>query len=390
MAPVALTPAANGVKSEIGVALLPNQRHDIVYRKGTNYNILVVGESGSGKTTFINTLFSTLMKDYENEMERFEKQYGHTVDITIMRADIEEKGFHCRLTIIDTPGFGDYVNNSDCWVPIVDYVDDQHAAYLEQEQQPKRDNIDDMRVHVCLYFVQPTGHNLSALDIRVMKELSTRVNVIPVIAKADTLTRAEITAFKDRIRDALYTHGISVYTPPNDADDEEDQQRNRELMGALPFAIIGSDKEVVKKDGTRVKGRQYLWGVAEVENENHCDFVKLRNLLMRRHMDDLVHQTEDMHYETFRSAKMASEGKNDDDPVTRARKQLEVKMKEDEENMRRRFTELVRQEENRFKSWEQKLLSERDRLNKDLEESHMQVKKLSDEVRGLEDGRGRF
>ncbi|KXS21904.1 Septin [Gonapodya prolifera JEL478] len=384
MAPVALTPATNGVKSEIGVALLPNQRHDIVYRKGTNYNILVVGESGSGKTTFINTLFSTLMKDYENEMERFEKQYGHTVDITIMRADIEEKGFHCRLTIIDTPGFGDYVNNSDCWVPIVDYVDDQHAAYLEQEQQPKRDNIDDMRVHVCLYFVQPTGHNLSALDIRVMKELSTRVNVIPVIAKADTLTRAEVTAFKDRIRDALYTHGISVYTPPNDADDEEDQARNRELMTALPFAIIGSDKEVVRKDGTRVKGRQFLWGVAEVENENHCDFVKLRNLLMRRHMDDLVRQTEEMHYETFRSAKMASEGKNDDDPVTR------WKMKEDEENMRRRFTELVRQEENRFKSWEQKLLSERDRLNKDLEESHMQVKKLSDEVRAVEEGRQRY
>ena len=43
-----------------------------------------------------------------------------------------------------------------------------------------------------------------------------------------------------------------------------------------------------------VRGREYPWGVAEgmppvlitkhvfkVENESHCDFVKLRNLLIR-------------------------------------------------------------------------------------------------------------
>jgi len=72
--------------------------------------------------------------------------------------EIEEKGFNVQLTIIDTPGFGDYVNNSDCWVPIVEFIDEQHLNYMKQERKANRRNIDDMRVHACLYFIQPTGH----------------------------------------------------------------------------------------------------------------------------------------------------------------------------------------------------------------------------------------
>jgi septin family protein len=40
--------------------------------------------------------------------------------------DLEEKQFKVKLTIIDTPGFGDYVNNHDSWSPIVDFIDHQH------------------------------------------------------------------------------------------------------------------------------------------------------------------------------------------------------------------------------------------------------------------------
>ena len=39
------------------------------------------------------------------------------------------------------------------------------------------------------------------------------------------------------------------------------------------------------------------------------------------------------------------------------------KFKEEEENLRTRFTEQVKKEEARFRQWEQKLISERDRLN---------------------------
>lgn len=60
--------------------------------------------------------------------------------------------------MIDTPGFGDYVNNRGSWMPIVEFLDDQHEAYMGQEQQPTRAGIIDLRVHACLYFIRPNGH----------------------------------------------------------------------------------------------------------------------------------------------------------------------------------------------------------------------------------------
>lgn len=75
-------------------------------------------------------------------------------------------------------------------------------------------------------------------------------------------------------------------------------------MSAMPFSIIGSTEEVVTPDKRRVKGRQYSWGIAEVENEEHCDFKKLRDLLIRSHMHDLISTTEEIHYENYRQTQM--------------------------------------------------------------------------------------
>ena len=42
-------------------------------------------------------------------------------------------------------------------------------------------------------------YSLKPLDIEVMKRLGTRVNLIPVIAKADTLTQNDLAVFKSRV-----------------------------------------------------------------------------------------------------------------------------------------------------------------------------------------------
>ena len=34
----------------------------------------------------------------------------------------------------------------------------------------------------------------------------------------------------------------------------------------------------------RVRARQYPWGIVEIENEEHCDFKILRDMLIRTHM----------------------------------------------------------------------------------------------------------
>ena len=129
-----------------------------------------------------------------------------------------------RLNIVDTPGYGDQVNNENwcvpthasmpivtlilfysSWDPIIKYIKDQHSAYLRKELTAMRDrHIQDTRIHCCLFFINPTGHSLRAIDIIVMKKLSEVVNVVPVIAKADSLTMEEREIFKQRVCTCLY------------------------------------------------------------------------------------------------------------------------------------------------------------------------------------------
>ncbi|KAH9456765.1 hypothetical protein Pst134EB_012966 [Puccinia striiformis f. sp. tritici] len=288
----------------IGIANLPNQRHKIISQAGGHFTLMVVGESGLGKTTLINTLFSTELAMPKDYRRRFAKQLDKTTEIDIIKAELEEKAFRVQLTVIDTPGFGDYVNNRDSWVPIIDFIDDQHESFMRQEQQPRRTEKLDMRVHACLYFIRPTGHTLKPLDIETMKRLGSRVNLIPVVAKADTLTPQDLERFKQRIRDVIVCQSIRCYQPPVEMDDEASAEHARTLMAAMPFSIIGSTQDVTTGDGRVVKGREYLWGVAEVENEEHCDFKKLRSLLIRTHMLDLINTTEETHYENYRQQQM--------------------------------------------------------------------------------------
>lgn len=349
---------------------------------------MVAGESGLGKTTFINTLFSTTVKDYADNSKRYETSICKTVEIGITKAELEEKGFTLRLNIIDTPGFGDNVNNKGSWKPLVEFIDDQHESYLRQEQQPNRSSIHDMRVHVCLYFIRPTGHSLKPSDIEAMRQLSSRVNLVPIIAKADTLCPQEITDFKHRIRQVLHAQGINIYKPdehdPSDINAARtttpaEVEQIQALIDAMPFTVIGSDKMVETSDGRVVKGRQYLWGVAEVENDEHCDFRKLRLLLIRSHMLDLIHSTEDIHYETYRAKQMETR-KFGETPT----KKIEgYSFKEAEESLLKRFTEQVQVEEQRFRQWEQNLIAERDRLNNDLETTHASVRRFELEVENM-------
>ena len=68
----------------------------------------------------------------------------------------------------------------------------QFASYFEAESGLNRKSIIDTRVHCCLYFIPPYGHGLRQIDLEFFRRLQYKVNLIPVIAKADTLTKAEV------------------------------------------------------------------------------------------------------------------------------------------------------------------------------------------------------
>lgn len=67
--------------------------------------------------------------------------------------------------------------------------------------------------------------------------------------------------------------------------------------------MVGSEKSIIV-NGKQVRGRQNRWGVINIEDEEHCEFVYLRNFLLRTHLQDLVETTSQIHYETFRAKQL--------------------------------------------------------------------------------------
>lgn len=181
------------------------------------------GQTGLGKSTLINTIFASHLIDSKGRMIP-DEAIRSTTEIHPVSHVIEENGVRLKLNIVDTPGYGDLVNNDRCWDPIVKYIKDQHSAYLRKELTAQRERyIQDTRIHCCLFFIQPSGHSLKPIDIVVLKKLSDVVNVVPVIAKADTLTLEERQAFKERIKEEFAFHNLKMY--PYDSEELDDEER---------------------------------------------------------------------------------------------------------------------------------------------------------------------
>jgi septin family protein len=98
-----------------------------------------------------------------------------TVEIETRTIELEEKGVKLRLTVVDTPGFGDGLNSTErlnfysfnyfilhrflsSWKPILDFIDQQFLKYFQAETSfgIERKYVQDQRVHCCLYFLPPS------------------------------------------------------------------------------------------------------------------------------------------------------------------------------------------------------------------------------------------
>ncbi|NWV06476.1 SEP11 protein, partial [Ptilonorhynchus violaceus] len=197
------------------------------------------GETGIGKSTLMDTLFNT---KFESEPATHNEP---GVRLKARSYELQESNVRLKLTIVDTVGFGDQINKDDSYKPIVEYIDAQFEAYLQEELKIKRSlfNYHDTRIHACLYFIAPTGHSLKSLDLVTMKKLDRlsllvllcpllvtqpmrscmwtccpflQVNIIPIIAKADTIAKNELHKFKSKIMSELVSNGVQIYQFPTD------------------------------------------------------------------------------------------------------------------------------------------------------------------------------
>ncbi|XP_065533919.1 septin-10 isoform X5 [Lathamus discolor] len=346
---------ALSLSGHVGFSTLPDQLVKKSIRRGFCFNILCVGETGSGKSTLINSLFNTSFDDPVST------HFLPKVELRAQTYELQERNILLKLTIVNTVGFGDQINKEDSYQPIVDYIDAQFEAYLQEELKIKRSlsNYHDSRIHVCLYFISPTGHSLKPLDLLTMRSLDSK--------------------------------------------------------GHMPFAVVGSDEKVqIGKKMVRV--RQYPWGIVQVENENHCDFVKLREMLICTNMEDLREQTHARHYELYRRCRLEEMGFRDtgpgNEPVSLPcsmsypeRKtvcynyasvespqevyeaewsEFYLELQREEKELRQQYVQRKKEKVAMFKAEEQQQLAKHEQQMQILEEVHLKLEKkkkvLEDEI----------
>lgn len=387
-----LTSRSNAVEKKktsgyVGFASLPNQIHRDAIQNGFEFTVMAVGMSGLGKSTLLNSLFLTdLYQTVGSKQSTVSSPLPKTMDIDTTTVLLEEKGVKLKLGLVDTPGFGDFLDNTDQIEIIAEYVDEQYRKYMDAEAATHTEPIEDTRVHACLYFIAPTAHGLKAIDIEFMKKLQDKTNLIPVIAKADTFTRDELQLFKRQVRQNMQEYDIRTFQPAIDTSVSLDELFPMDMM---PFAVIGSNT-FVNVGKKQVRGRQYPWGVIDIENDDYSDFTKLRSLLIRNSMRDLYDRTHEFMYEKYRMQMFQSLGFSTSngnlmEMFEKQRTAHETKLAKASEDMEASFSRKMAETEQKIRDQEQQYMRKLEQLASEVAQEKAMFETKTRELEALKE-----
>ncbi|KRZ69634.1 Septin-8-B [Trichinella papuae] len=347
------------LKGYVGFSNLPQQLIEKIKKRGCTFNIMCVGETGIGKSTLMESLFN---QSFELDPCSHEL---NTVELRERNFEVEERDILLKLALVETAGFGDQMDKENSVRVIVDYLNNKYEMYLQEELRVKRNLrlYHDTRIHACLYFISPTGHGLKALDVYAMKQLGNKVNVIPVIAKADTISKEEL------------------------KHDSNAAEENAVFNSVVPFAVVGST-DFVKKGDQLVRARQYPWGIVEVENEDHCDFLKLRAALIRVNIAHLLERTHTLLYEKYRCVRLKELGVKDGDigpgmmQAYKMRKsELLAQVQSTESEVRERFVQKIKAKELELKEKEREIQEKMETQNREFQ---LEMQRLDEKCRQVD------
>ncbi|KAJ8351219.1 hypothetical protein SKAU_G00226950 [Synaphobranchus kaupii] len=353
------------LSGHVGFDSMPDQLVNKSVNHGFCFNILCVGETGLGKSTLMDTLFNT---KFEGEPTQH-NQPG--VQLKSNTYELQESNVRLKLTVVNTVGFGDQINKEDSYKSIVEFIDTQFEAYLQEELKIRRTlhSYHDTRIHACLYFIAPTGHSLKSLDLVTMKKLDSKVNIIPIIAKSDAISKSELTKFKIKITSELVSNGVQIYQFPTD--DETVAEINSTMNGHLPFAVVGSTEEV-KIGNKMVKARQYPWGTVQARWEPVARTPVTTSSTAAASWRRWAFKDTDPDSKPF-SLQETYEAK---------RNEFMGELQKKEEEMRQMFVQRVKEKEAELKEAEKELHEKFDRLKKLHQD---EKKKLEDKRKSLDD-----
>lgn len=345
-------------------------------RRGITYSIMLIGASGAGKTSFANNLvessifpheYNQSRQDYaispkirvlkptkvvsfnskngipsymtEFDADRAHLESGITITSTTLEISagdaetsaasddnpqpkghrrsnsiMDEEEDTIFLNLLNTHGIGENMDDTLCFDEVTSYLEQQFDIVLSEETRIRRNpRFEDTRVHIALYFIDPTGHGLRELDVEIMKRVARYTNVLPIIGKADSFSREELKQFKQKILNDLDRYNVPVYKFEGDEEDDDMEaiEENQVLAGLQPFSVITSDER--NEDGKYV--RAYPWGTIMIDDEKLSDLSVLKNVLFGSHLQEFKDTTQNLLYENYRTDKLSSVTKNTPVPV---------------------------------------------------------------------------
>uniref|UniRef100_A0AC34FDL9 Septin-type G domain-containing protein n=1 Tax=Panagrolaimus sp. ES5 TaxID=591445 RepID=A0AC34FDL9_9BILA len=155
----------------------------------------------------------------------------------------------------------------------------------------------------------------------------------------------------------------------------------------MPFAVVGST-DFVERDGKLVRARRYPWGIVEVENVDHCDFVKLREALLRINVDSLRTRTHKNLYEAYRRERLREMKMKDGDcgpkmqeAFKQKEKEFRDEMKQKDDEFQRQFIDRVNAKEEELKRREEVLLMREKEQREKFEEEFSRLESSLNSIR---------
>ena len=251
---------------------------------GESITIMACGESGLGKTSLLSSLFHTELVWPAAPKGKATRRVAEQSVVF----DLEGMPFSARL--IDTPGYDGAELHKEFGV-VTGRLEAGFRRILTEERRIKRSATKENRrkaqldcVDVALYFFAP--HRCKKADIAFLRKLQGRVSIVPILAKADSMTAEELADFRSEVSRALKDANVPVAHPP--------------------LAIITAARPA----GGSPLGREYPWGLAESETGSvsyvHSEVEKLRRFLLIDGLLDLKQRSQ-QHYETYRARVLSSQ-----------------------------------------------------------------------------------
>lgn len=309
-------------------------------------NVMVAGGARTGKTSLLRLILDTVkLSQVANISQRTEAQISFTKKhqpkhpIYSMTFDVGEN-IHDRtmLTLTDTPelDYGDTGKVGENIDRILNHIEHLYTQTLDEESRVNRSHttqVLDKHIHVCIYMIDPsklvTSHNgslaLQQHELQTIIRLAKRVNILPVIAHADSLTDHTLRLAKDAILSDLANIGFKfeilglnerASTPDSNAHlsdfDEENNQNHSTKLIKIRHRVKSFTPSVPSTDGSNpvnldpvpyaiviperfdkpATTRKFRWGTVNVLDDEHTDYNALYDVLFGANSDvrDLLFQ----------------------------------------------------------------------------------------------------